>query len=371
LYEERWPAAQAPEPAAAALAAAVTPADPAAGIAARDHSDELVKPAGSLGALEVLVERWAAATGAAPPAPLRAGVLVCAADHGVAARGTSLFAAPVSGQVAAAAARGETAIGVLAHARGDRLLVADVGLSGPTPAGVLNRRVAPGSGDITVGPAMTQAQLEAALDTGAQLARDALDGADCLVLGEIGIGNTTAAAALLAGLTGLPAEQVVGRGTGLDADGLERKRIAVRAAVAANRPDPLLPLDVLRKLGGLEFAALAGAMLAAAAERRPIVLDGFAVGVVALVATRTSPALREFLVAAHRSAEAAHGVVLAELGLEPLLDLRLRLGEGSGAALALAVIEQAGRLHREMGTFAESGVDGPARRPPGADQPGG
>jgi nicotinate-nucleotide--dimethylbenzimidazole phosphoribosyltransferase len=179
------------------------------------------------------------------------------------------------------------------------------------------------------------------------------------VCGEIGIGNTTAAAALLAALTGLPPERVVGRGTGLDAAGLQRKRAAVAAALAANGLPGTDALEAMRRVGGLELAALAGAMLAAARARRPVILDGFAVGVVALAAVRLAPALREFLFAAHRSAEAAHGLVLAELGLEPLLDLRLRLGEGSGAALALGLIEQAGRLHRDMGTFAEAGVDSP------------
>jgi nicotinate-nucleotide--dimethylbenzimidazole phosphoribosyltransferase len=206
---------------------------------------------------------------------------------------------------------------------------------------------------------MTPEQLDRALRVGGDLADEALRDADCLVCGEIGIGNTTAAAALFAALTGLTPERVVGRGTGLDPAGLERKRAAVAAALTANafgasRPDPL---EALRRVGGLELAALAGAMLQAARSRKPVVLDGFAVGVVALAAVRVVPALREFLFAAHRSAEAAHGLVLEELGLEPLLDLRLRLGEASGAALALSLIEQAGRLHREMGTFAEASVD--------------
>jgi nicotinate-nucleotide--dimethylbenzimidazole phosphoribosyltransferase len=347
-----------PLPAAvAALAAAVPAADAAAGVAARDRADELVKPAGSLGVLESLVERWCAAAGAPPPVPLRAGVLVCAGDHAVAARGTTLFGSSVSGQVAAAAARGETAIGVLAPARGDRLVVADVGLAGPPPPGVRARRVADGAADITQGPAMSAAAAEAAVLTGAALGAEAVDGRDCLVVGEVGIGNTTAAGALLAGLTGLPPEAVAGRGTGLDAAGLERKRAAIAAALAVNAPDPAAPFEVLRRLGGLELAALVGAMMAAAARRRPVVLDGYATAVCALVAVRLCPALREFLVAGHRSSEPGHLAALAELGLEPLLDLRLRLGEASGAALALPLIEAAGRLHREMGTFAGSGVD--------------
>jgi nicotinate-nucleotide--dimethylbenzimidazole phosphoribosyltransferase len=372
VHAERWPAvdarpAAAPEP------------DAAARIAARDRADRLVKPAGSLGALEDVVERWSAATGAPPPAPLRAAHLVFAADHGHAARGTSLFDGAVSGQVAAAAARGETAIGVLARAREETLVVADVGLRGPTPAGCVDRRCAAGTADFVAGPAMTVGQRDAALAAGADLARPLLDesAADCLVLGEIGIGNTATAAALLCALTGAEPDEVVGRGTGLDAQGVERKTQTVAAALArartaaapgpegARRPAGAVggavpaPAEALRELGGLELAALVGAIHAAHDARTPVILDGLAVGVAALVAVRLRPTCREWLFAGHRSAEPAHALVLDELGLEPLLDLRLRLGEASGAALALPLIEQAGRLHREMATFAEAGVDGP------------
>jgi nicotinate-nucleotide--dimethylbenzimidazole phosphoribosyltransferase len=303
-------------------------------------------------------------------------VLVCAADHGVAARGTSLFGSPVSAQVTAAAARGETAIGVLSRARGNRLVVADVGLAAPTPPGVLDRKVMEGTHDIASGPAMSAEQTMRALSAGAELASESLADAHCLVCGEIGIGNTTAAAALLAALTGQPPERVCGRGTGLDAAGLAHKQEVVRQALDANHasspaaPTPAAPtsaddggawrddaFEALRRLGGLEIAAIVGAILAAAARRRPVVLDGFTVGVAALVAARLCPPAREYLLAAHRSSEPGHDLVLTELGLEPLLDLRLRLGEGSGAALALDLIEQAGRLHREMGTYASAGVD--------------
>jgi nicotinate-nucleotide--dimethylbenzimidazole phosphoribosyltransferase len=242
---------------------------------------------------------------------------------------------------------------------------------------------------------MTAGQRDAALAAGAELARALLaeSGADCLVLGEIGIGNTATAAALLCALTGAEPDTVVGRGTGLDAQGVERKTRTVAAALAraaggggaehpaavdalrepgdsaqwpapgpdgAEPPAPRAePADALRELGGLELAALVGAIHAAHDARTPVILDGLAVGVAALVAVRLRPTCREWLVAGHRSAEPAHALVLAELGLEPLLDLRLRLGEASGAALALPLIEQAGRLHREMATFAEAGVDGP------------
>ena len=354
VHDERWPAADAP-PTASPMP------DAAARIAARDRADLLVKPAGSLGALEDVVERWSAATGAPPPAPLRAAHLVFAADHGHAARGTSLFDGAVSGHVAAAAARGETAIGVLARAREETLVVADVGLRGPTPPGCVDRRCAPGTADFVAAPAMTAGQRDAAQAAGAELARALLDdsGAHCLVLGEIGIGNTATAAALLCALIGARPEEIVGRGTGLDAQGVARKAQSVASALARAASDGRNAADVLRELGGLELAALVGAIHAAHDARTPVILDGLAVGVAALIAVRLRPTCREWLVAGHRSAEPAHALVLAELGLEPLLDLRLRLGEASGGALALPLIEQAGRLHREMATFAEAGVDEP------------
>jgi len=339
------------------LAAEVCPGDPAAAVRVRDASDELVKPAGSLGGLETMLERWAMAVGTPPPCQLRTGILVFAADHGVSKRRVSLYPARVGAQVAAAAARGETAIGVLAHALSAELLLADVGLTGPPVPGLADHRVADGSADITLGPALSHKQVRDAIEAGHALARDLAERCDLIVLGEIGIGNTTVAAALLAALTGLPPEAVCGRGTGLDAQGLELKRNTVGAALQANTPNRADPLECLRRLGGLEFAALVGALIAAAAARRPILLDGFATGVAALTACRLQPALRDYLIAGHRSAEPAHNHVLTELGLEPLLDLRLRLGEASGAALALPLIGLAARLHADMRRFDEAGVD--------------
>jgi nicotinate-nucleotide--dimethylbenzimidazole phosphoribosyltransferase len=396
-------------------AGGVAAPDRAAAIAARDRSDQLAKPAGSLGALETLIERWASVTGAPPPSAPRAGVLVLAADHGHVVHGTSLFDPAVSAQVAGAAARGQSAVGVLARRDGHELLVADAGLVAATPAGVRDVKIAPGTADMTAGPALTEAQLDAALALGAQLAAElASRGADCLVLGEIGIGNTATTAALAGALLGLGAERTVGRGTGLDAAGLERKRAVVDAALArarargavvasgptgtsapaasaastapaapaasaastapaapavpaapaapaarASSPQPLPARRALLEVGGLELAALAGAVAEAARRRLPVVLDGYAVSAAALAAVGLDPGVAEALVASHRSAEPGHGLVLAELGLEPLLDLRLRLGEASGALLALPVIASAGALHREMGTFAEAGIDGP------------
>jgi nicotinate-nucleotide--dimethylbenzimidazole phosphoribosyltransferase len=331
--------------------------DRAAAIAARDRLDQLVKPAGSLGALEALIERWAQIAGTPPPVRPRAGVLVCAADHGHLIHGTSLFDAEVSAQVAAAAARGDSAIGVLARHGGHDLLVADVGLAGPTPPGVLDAKVARGSADMLAGPALTAGQVDAALAAGTRLAGELADrGVDCLVLGEIGIGNTATTAALVCALTGAEPALTVGRGTGLDAAGLERKRAVVSAAIELHG----VPLDAraaLEAVGGLELAALTGAVVEAARRRLPVVLDGYATGVAALAAVGLEPTAAEVLIAGHRSAEPGHDVVLAELGLEPLLDLRLRLGEASGALLALPIVAAAGALHRDMATFEEAGVD--------------
>jgi nicotinate-nucleotide--dimethylbenzimidazole phosphoribosyltransferase len=348
----------APLPAwALTLATAVRPGDPAAAISVRDASDDLVKPAGSLGALETLLERWAIATGAPPPPDPQVGILVFAADHGVARHRVSLYPARVGAQVAAAAARRETAIGVLADAHDAELVVADVGLIGVHVPELTDRRVADGSADITLGAALTEQQLRSAIEAGHELASALASRCDVLVLGEIGIGNSTVAAALLAALTDLPSHAVCGRGTGLDAQGIARKQAIVAAALACNTPDQYDPLECLRRVGGLEFAALVGALLAAAAHKRPVILDGFAVGVAALSAYRLQPAVRDYLIAGHRSAEPAHQHALTELGLEPLLDLRLRLGEASGAALALPLVSLAAKLHHGMRRFDRAGVD--------------
>lgn len=339
------------------VAAAVP--DRAAAIAARDRLDVLVKPAGSLGALESLIERWAAITGAPPPSTIHAGVLVCAADHGHVIHGTSLFDGDVSAQVTAAAARGDTAVGVLARRGGHELLVADIGLNGTTPPGVRDAKIAPGSADMLAGPALNPAQLDRALSAGGALCAElAGHGTDCIVLGEIGIGNTTTTAALACALTGAPPESTVGRGTGLDASGVKRKRAVVAAAIDRHG-SPLPSREALLAVGGLELAALVGAILEALARRLPVIVDGYAVGTAALAAVGIQPAAGEILVAAHRSSEPGHALVLRELGLEPLLDMRLRLGEASGALLALPIVEAAGALHREMATFVEAGVDSP------------
>jgi nicotinate-nucleotide--dimethylbenzimidazole phosphoribosyltransferase len=356
VMQERWSDERAAHASRVGGVGGVGGPNSTAAIAARDRLDQLIKPSGSLGALEALIERWAAITGAPPPSSLRAGVLICAADHGHTVHGTTLFAPEVSAQVTAAAARGDSAVAVLARRAGHDVLVADIGLVGPTPSGVRDAKVAPGTADMLAGPALTAAQVDAALSAGARLAAELAEGGvDCLVVGEIGIGNTTTTAALASALSGAPPAASVGRGTGMDAAGLERKRAVVGAALERHGAQ----LDVrgaLEALGGLEIVALAGAILEAVRHRLPVVLDGYATTVAALAAARLEPAVGEGLIASHRSAEPGHALILVELGLEPLLDLRLRLGEGSGALLALGVIAAAGALCREMATFEEAGV---------------
>jgi nicotinate-nucleotide--dimethylbenzimidazole phosphoribosyltransferase len=372
VMDERWREGPADMPAAAAAPTTagadsppatrtrITPPDAGpdrvAAIAARDRLDQLVKPGGSLGALETVIERWAGVTGSPPPSRIHAGVLICAADHGHVVHGTSLFDAEVSAQVTAAADRGETAVGVLARRGGHQLLVADLGLAGATPPGVRDAKIAAGSADMTCGPALTAAQLEAALDAGASLARELAEhNIDCLVLGEIGIGNTATTAALVCALTGATPQLAVGRGTGVDAAGLERKRATVAAALELHGA-ALDAREAMRCVGGLELAALVGAATEAVRLRLPVLLDGYAVTAAALAAVQLDATVGEVLLAGHRSAEPGHALLLSELGLEPLLDLRLRLGEASGALLALPLIEAAGALHAQMGTFEESRV---------------
>jgi nicotinate-nucleotide--dimethylbenzimidazole phosphoribosyltransferase len=331
--------------------------DGAAQTAVRDLLDELVKPPGGLGRLEELALRWAGITGAPPPERPKWGVLVACGDHGHVRHGSSLFEQRVSSEVAAAAARRATAVGALAAALDHELLVADIGLALPTPPGVTDTNVRRGTRDMTTGAALTSAEVDEAIECGRRLARELLGrGCAALALGEIGIGNTATSAAIAALALAAPVEAVVGRGAAMDAPGLERKRRVVAAAVARHQSKANDPVALLAACGGLEHCALCGALLAAAEARVPVLLDGFSVGVAALVACSIDPAVWEVLIASHRSAEPGHGLVLRELGLEPLLELRLRAGEGAGAVLAARLVEATGAALARMATFAGAGV---------------
>ena len=329
---------------------------------ARRHVDALTKPPGSLGRLEDLAVRLAVLRGGAPSvdAPV---IFTFAGDHGVVAEGVSAYPQTVTAQMVENFLRGGAAINVLARQAGARLVVADFGVvtSGPARAGLVQARISAGTDNMARGPAMTRANAVAAIEKGAKLALDALDGgADLVGTGEMGIGNTTAASAITSALTGAPVEQVTGRGTGIDDATLARKIDAISRALDVNRPDPGDPIDVLAKVGGFEIAGLVGVVLAAASRSVPVALDGFISGAAALVAGRLAPDARHAMFASHRSAEPGHAILLADLGLTPYLDLSMRLGEGTGAALFVHLARAAALVYRDMATFKSAGVDGPS-----------
>ncbi|GAB4433270.1 MAG: nicotinate-nucleotide--dimethylbenzimidazole phosphoribosyltransferase [Chloroflexi bacterium OHK40] len=351
----------------ATLCASVPPADTSAAAAARARLDRLTKPRGSLGQIEALLERLAGATGHVCPTIARPVVLLAAADHGVAAEGVSAYPREVTAQMVHNYLAGGAAINALAANAGARLVVLDAGVDADLPEGPDLPRlgIRRGSGNIAREPAMTDDEALRALLGGAARAGELADaGADLLALGEMGIGNTTPAAAITSAVTGAPPDYTVGRGTGIDDATLARKVAVVAAALARWRSvgAPADGVGLLAQLGGLEIATLAGATLGAAARRVPILLDGYITAAAALAAVALAPTVRDHLIAAHCSAEPGHAIALEHLGLSeahgagPLLRLGLRLGEGSGAALAIPLITGATRLMREMATFDEAGV---------------
>jgi nicotinate-nucleotide--dimethylbenzimidazole phosphoribosyltransferase len=282
-----------------------------------------------------------------------------AADHGVAREGVSAYPAEVTAQMVLNFLRGGAAINVLARQAGARVAVVDIGVAAdfePLP-GLVQRKVMCGTRNQAVGPAMTREEAEQALQVGVDLLNEeAAGGLDIVATGDMGIGNTTPSSAIAAAMTGLPVAQVVGRGTGIDDQGLERKIKVIEQALAINQPDAQDAMDVLHKVGGLEIAGLAGVMIAAASQRIPVVVDGFISTAAAMIAVGIAPGVRDYLIAAHQSVEIGHQAMLKHLKLTPLLDLNLRLGEGTGAALAFHLIEASTRILREMATFGEAGV---------------
>jgi len=336
----------------------LAPLDRAAMATVREHLDRLTKPPGSLGRLEALIVQLAGITGSNAPRVEQPAIAVFAADHGVTAQGVSAYPSAVTAQMVANFVAGGAAINVLARAAGAKLVVVDVGVVGPELA--VSSRVRAGTRDMTVEPAMTRDEALRAIGIGRDVVGGLVaDGCDAIALGEMGIGNTTAASALVALLTGRPPAEVTGRGTGLDDEAVRRKVVVIEAALRLHQPGRGDPLGTLAAVGGLEIAALVGAMLAGGESRIPIILDGFITGAAALVAVGIAPTLAPRLIASHRSAEPGHRVVLEQLGLEPLLDLDLRLGEGSGAALALPLLRAGTLLLAEMATFESAGVSGP------------
>ena len=345
----------------------IGPLDEAASAAAAEHLDRLTKPPGSLGRLEELAIQLAGITGAPAPTFDRRAIVVAAADHGVTAQGVSAYPSKVTAQMVANFLAGGAAINVLARMAHADVLVVDVGVASavsvelppPSQAGgrLLTRRIRPGTADLSAGPAMSREEASAAIDVGLDTALQlAEEGVRLVGLGEMGIGNTTAASAVVAALTGRPPGEVTGRGTGVDDTTWRHKVAVIKRGLEVNRLDPADPLGVLATVGGLEIAVLAGLALGVAAERIPVIVDGFITSAAALIAARLCPALPLRLIAAHRSVEPGHAVVLDELGLRPLLDLGLRLGEGTGAALAMTLVDAAVHVRDEMATFESAGV---------------
>jgi nicotinate-nucleotide--dimethylbenzimidazole phosphoribosyltransferase len=340
--------------------AAIRPPDPAAMAAARELHARLTKPAGSLGELEELSVRLAGLAGTCPPPlPQPAAVAVFAGDHGVHAQRVTPWPQEVTAQMVANFIAGGAVVNAFARQAGASVTVVDVAVAAPlAPApGLVVARVRPGTGDITAGPALTRDEAAAAVEAGIVIANALVDGgAGILVAGDMGIANTTPAAALIAAFTGAPAGRVTGRGTGIDDAMLAHKTGVVAAALARHRPDPGDPLGVLAAVGGGEHAAIAGFMLGAAARRVPVVVDGVITVSAALAAAALAPEAVGAMVAGHRSAEPGASVGLAHLGLTPLVDLGLRLGEGTGAVLALPIVASAVRVLHEVATFDSAGV---------------
>ncbi len=317
------------------------------------------KPRGSLGRLEDLSIQLAGIQGQPIPQIRHKAIITMAGDHGVVAEGVSAYPQEVTAQMVYNFLGGGAGINVIARQVGARIIVVDMGVAAGFEANprLVSRKIAPGTRNMALGPAMTGAQAVRAIETGMELvAAEVTDGLDIVGTGDMGIGNTTAASAVCAVMTGKPVAEVTGRGTGVSHSQMKHKIAVIGRALTVNHPDPRQPLEVLAKVGGFEIGGLAGVMLGAAAHRIPVVIDGFISGAAALIAAALSPGLGAFLIPAHVSAEPGHRLLLHHLGLEPLLNLKMRLGEGTGAALGIFLAETAARVLAEMSTFTEAGV---------------
>jgi nicotinate-nucleotide--dimethylbenzimidazole phosphoribosyltransferase len=344
----------------AEVIAAITPPDADAMAAAAQRQDRMTKPRGSLGALEDVSIRLAGLAGSCPPPlPEPAGVAVFAADHGVHAQGVTPWPQEVTAQMVANFLAGGAVVNAFAAQAGAEVTVVDVGVAAdlePVP-GLLPRKIAPGTADFTTGPAMTRDQAVAAVTAGIEVARDLVAaGNRCLLSGDMGIANTTASAALICAFTGADPAAATGRGTGIDAATYARKIDVICRGLARHQPDPADPVGVIAAFGGFEHGALAGFILGAAALRVPVILDGVIAGAAALAAAALAPDAIAACFAGHRSVEPGHAITLDHLGLSPLVDLGLRLGEGTGALLALPLVQSAARALRDVATFDSAGV---------------
>jgi nicotinate-nucleotide--dimethylbenzimidazole phosphoribosyltransferase len=327
--------------------------------AAKARQDTLTKPPGSLGRLEELSIQLAGITGKEIPTIKDKVIITMAGDHGVVEEGVSAFPQEVTPQMVLNFLHGGAAINVLARHVGARITIVDMGVAAdmqPHPSLVV-KKIAYGTANMTRGPAMTCEQAEGAILAGVEVVEAEIEkGLDIVGTGDMGIGNTTPSAAIAAVLTGIEPAKLAGRGTGVDDAGLKRKIDAIERALAVNKPNPKDGLDVLSKVGGFEIGGLVGVILGAAANHKPVMVDGFISTAAAMIAVTIAPAARPYLISAHRSQEYGHSQMVEWLGLKPLVDLDFRLGEGTGAALGISFAEAACKILAEMATFAEAGV---------------
>jgi nicotinate-nucleotide--dimethylbenzimidazole phosphoribosyltransferase len=325
---------------------------------ARTREQQLTKPAGSLGRLEDIAVQIAGITQQLLPRIQRKVVIIMAGDHGVTSEGVSAYPSAVTPQMVYNFLQGGAAINALARYVGAKVIVVDVGVAAEiSHPDLLSRKVAFGTANMALEPAMTRAQMLEAIQVGIDVFNAQRDeGVDLVATGDMGIGNTTASSAITAALLQAPVSLVTGHGTGISDEQLAHKIHVIEKALERNVPNPQDPLDVLMKVGGLEIAGLVGVIVAAASHRVPVVIDGFISGTAALIAVELNPVIGNYLLAGHASAELGHRLILERLGLSPLLDLKLRLGEGTGAVLAMSIIDAALHAHSEMATFEEAGV---------------
>ncbi len=328
---------------------------------ARARLEQLIMPHWALGRLMDLAVDLAGMTRSLAPAVARKAIVTMAGDHGVAAEGISRYPQEVTAQMVHGFAAGLAGINALARLAQVQMVVVDMGVSTDlhslVAAGkIVDKKIAPGTANLTLGPAMTRGQAQRAVEAGIEVVEELADRVDVFGTGDMGIGNTTPATAVAAVLTGKSVAELVGRGTGIDDAQLARKTAVIENALALNQPDARDALEVLARVGGFEIGGIAGVILAAAARRKPVVIDGFISTAGALVAHALCPAAADYLIAAHRSAEPGHRAMHQHLGKEPLLDLHMRLGEGTGAALAMHLVEAAQRILTEVATFAEAQV---------------
>lgn len=339
----------------------IAPRDQRARAEARARLEQLTMPKWALGRLMDLAEDLAGMTRSMHPPVGRKAVVVMAADHGVVAEGVSSYPQEVTSQMVHAFSRGRAGINALARLAGARVVVVDMGVAGDLGGlasrdGLLSKRLGPGTQNIALGPAMSHSDAVRSLEAGIEVALDLGSSTDIFATGDMGIGNTTASSALVSAVTGLAPELVTGRGAGLSDDQLRHKTEVIRRSLAVNQPNAADGIDLLAKVGGFEIGGVAGLVLGAAAQRKPVLLDGFITTAGALIAHLLAPASADYIIASHRSVEQGHEAALECLGLRPLLDLELRLGEGTGAALAMQLIEAAVRILTEVSTFEEAGV---------------